>query len=105
MDGRGVVRPPYRSALRLYAIGVQRWAEVDAHYYQVDLLTVRIDRYLNFVYAWAIERAEKPEEWIMHLDDPLPGESPSAHVSEAAAEAEGAMFMAAMAQHQQLTGG
>jgi hypothetical protein len=45
---------------------------------------------------------EKIEEWIVALDNPLPWESPDDYVSEAAAEAEGAMFMAAM---QQLTGG
>jgi len=48
---------------------------------------------------------EKLEEWIVALDNPLPWESPSAHVSEAAAESEGAMFMAAMQQHKTVTGG
>ena len=102
-----MVGPPYRTAFRLYAIGVERWAEVEATYYQEDVLGFRIDKYLNLVYAWCVPRIdpEKLEEWIVALDNPLPWESPSAHVSEAAAESEGAMFMAAMQQHKTVTGG
>lgn len=104
MDDRGVDRPPYRAALRLYAIGVERWAEIEARYYQEDILGFRIDKYLNLVFAWCIPKVdpEKVEEWTVALDNPFPWESPDDYVSEAAAEAEGAMFMAAM---QQLTGG
>jgi len=107
VDDRGVVGPPYRAALRLYAIGVERWAEVESHYYQEDILGFRIDKYLNLVFAWCMTQmagatGEKIEEWIVALDNPFPWESPDDYVSEAAAEAEGAMFMAAM---QQLTGG
>lgn len=99
-----MVCPPYRAALRLWTIAGERWAEIDAAYYQVDILTFTIDRLLNCVYAWCIERVdpEKREEWIVALDNPLPGESVREHVSEAAAEMEGSMFMAAMQQHKTL---
>jgi hypothetical protein len=101
-------RPPYRTALRLYAIAVERWAEIDATYYQADIIGFRIDRFLNCVYAWCVERInpDKREEWEAQLNAPLPGEDTRVVVaSEADIEREGAMFMAAMSQHQILTGG
>jgi len=98
-----VVGPPYRTALRLYAIGVERWAEIEAAYYQETILSFRIDKYLNLIFAWCLAQMagaepEKIEEWIMSLDHPFPWETPGSYVSEAEVEAEGAMFMAAMQQ-------
>ena len=102
MDGT-----PYRAAVRLYSIASERWAEVEATYYQADILGYRIDRFFNLIFAWCVERVdhEKREEWELALDMPLPDESPSAYVSEASAEAEGALFLSAMQQHKALTTG
>jgi len=102
VDGRGVDRPPYPTALRLYAIAVERWAEVEAHYFSIDLLGVSPRKFLNLVYAWCVQfmDAEKREEWDVMLEAPLPGAKPT----EAQIEREGESFLAAMQMHQQVSG-
>jgi len=52
---------------------------------------------LNYVYTWAIERVphDKIEEWLQELEDLLPWEDVD---GEAAAEIEGASFMAMQAK-------
>lgn len=109
MDDRGVDRPPYQVALRLYAVAAERWAEVDAAYYMVDLIRVAPHRFLNFVYAWCVERIdpEKREDWERMLEAPLPGME-KAKPTEVMIEAEGASFMALMqseAKRKESTGG
>lgn len=70
-------RPPYRVALRLCQIAEARWAEVDAAYASVDLITLPPDRFCNLVYAWCVKHIEpkKLEEWHVLLNEPLPWES------------------------------
>jgi hypothetical protein len=89
--------PPYRVALRLYAVAAERWAELDADYIAVDLIRLPPHRFLNCVYKWCLDRIdpEKVEDWEMMLSAPLPGEKP-AKPTESELEAEGAAFMQMM---------
>ena len=106
MDGGGVDRPPYPAALRLYAIAEERWAEIEAHYIQVDILRIAPAKFLNAVYAWCVRfmQGEDREKWDMMLTAPLPGTERRVQASESQVEAEGASFLAAMSTHQTLTG-
>lgn len=99
-----MVGPPYPSALRLYAIADGHWAEIEAAYYQIDLLSVGSRKFLNLVFAWCLTRIqpEQREEWIRDLEAPLPGQ---VQASPAQVEQEGMDFMAAMQMHEQMTGG
>jgi len=101
-----VDRPPYPVALRLYAVAEERWAEIEAHYIVVDLLRLPPAKFLNCVYAWCVRYMdpETREKWEMMLTAPLPGTERTRPPSEVEAEVEGAAFMAAMSQHQTLTG-
>lgn len=94
----GVVRPPYQVALRLYSIAAEHWPVIDAAYPSVDLIRFPAYRFLNFVYAWAVERIpqDKLEEWIHMLNQPLPGRE--AKPTEEELIEDGESFMAAMAQ-------
>lgn len=98
MDDRGVDGTPYQTALRLYAIADERWPEIEAAYYEVDLLRFPPAKFLNCVYTWCIARIdpEKREQWDIQLAEPLPGREKD-KPSEATIEAEGAGFMALMA--------
>ena len=91
-----MVRPPYHVALRLYYIASEHWPLIDASYPSVDLIRFPAHRFLNFVYAWAIERIppDKIEEWMHMLNQPLSGRE--AKPTEDELEADGASFMAAM---------
>lgn len=104
MDGRGVVRPPYPVALRLYLIAAQRWPEVDAAYASVDLIRFPPHRFLNCVQKWCLDRVEpdKQEEWWYQMNLPLPGREKKA--SPAQIEDEGEGFMSLMATHAANTG-
>lgn len=106
MDGRGVDRPPYPTALRLYAIAEERWAEIEAHYIAVDLLRLPHAKFLNAVYAWCVQHMapDDREKWDILLTAPLPGTERSHRPSEVEVEAEGAAFLAAMGTHKTLTG-
>lgn len=105
MDGGGVDWPPYPAALRLYAVAEERWPEIEANYIAVDLLRLPPAKFLNAVYAWCVRymEPEDREKWEMMLTAPLPGARPKPP-TEHEAEAEGAAFLAAMMQHQTLTG-
>jgi len=73
------------------------WPRLDAAYYQVNLMALPLDRFLNCVYAWYVERQQDAkgfEEFEAWLTAPLPGEK--RRVSETVAEEEGVAFMAAM---------
>jgi hypothetical protein len=91
--------PPYPAALRLYAIAEERWPEIDAAYYQVNLIEFPCYRFLNCVYTWCLARLdpEKREEWDAMLMAPL-DPSKKAKPTDAQIEAEGADFMALMGQ-------
>lgn len=90
-------RAPYPAALRLYAIAEDRWAEIDATYYQADILRFRPDRFLNCVYTWCLDRIdpEKREEWDAMLESPLDPKA-KAKPTDSQVESEGAAFMALM---------
>lgn len=92
-----MVRPPYAAAVRLCVIAAERWPEIDAAYYQIDLLRLRPHRFLNMVYAWCIERVEhdKLDDWKMELVDLLPWQDSS---SAAAADLESESFLAMQAK-------
>ena len=98
-------RTPYPAALRLYAIADERWAEIEAHYIQVDILRIAPAKFLNAVYAWCVRfmQPDDREKWDMMLTAPLPGGRP-ARASDTEVEAEGAAFLAAMDAHKTLTG-
>lgn len=93
-------RTPYPAALRLYAIAEQRWAEVDAAYYQVNILGFRPSRFLNCVYTWCLERIppDKREQWEMMLEAPLPGKEKVVTERQLELESEGFMGLLAMQQ-------
>ena len=69
-----MVRPPYGAAVRLCGIAADRWEEIDAAYYQINLLRVPPYRFVGLVYAWAIERVQhdKMDQWLADLNDLLP---------------------------------
>lgn len=94
MAHRGVVRPPYPEVLRLHGIAAEHWALIDAHYPSVNLIEFPVHRFLDFVYAWLMNRIdpEKMEEVDDMLNRPLPGQERK--VTDAMAEDEGASFMA-----------
>jgi hypothetical protein len=91
-----VVRPPYPAAVRLCAIASERWAELDAAYYSINLARQKPYRFCNLVYAWCIERVdpEKLDEWKLDLVDLLPWQDSS---SSAAIESESDSFFAMQA--------
>ena len=92
-----MVRPPYPAVVRLCAIASERWPEIDAAYYQIDLLRLKPHRFLNLVYAWCVERVKHGEfeKWEQELYDLLPWQDST---SEAAVNAESESFMAMMAK-------
>lgn len=67
-------RPPYAYVERLLAIAERRWREIDGESARkgIDLLDLRLDRYVNALFTWALERvaAENVEKWLMDLDAP-----------------------------------
>jgi len=79
-----VVRPPYPAVVRLCALASTRWAEIDAAYYQINLLRQKPHRFVNLVYAWAIERVphDKLEQWEMDLVDLLPWQDATSTAAE-----------------------
>lgn len=74
-----------------------RWPLIEASYYQIDLLRQKPNRFLNLVYAWAIERvpSDKVEDWLVELAEPLEWQSLDSTYVE---NLESDSFMAAMAQ-------
>jgi hypothetical protein len=62
-------------------------------------MTLRIDRFFNYVYSWCIERVQDRAELDAMLALPLPGStSPGRVPSRAELETEGSDFMAFMGQ-------
>lgn len=95
MADRGVGRPPYPRAVRLCHTAIAHWPHFDYHLGQVDPLTLPVHRFLNFIYAWLVERipADDQEQWLGDLDQPLDG---SKIVTEAMIEQEATGFEALM---------
>jgi hypothetical protein len=94
-----VVRPPYPVVLRLYAIAVERWAELDATYASIDLIRLPPHRFLNLVWTWCLEHlpADKKEEWLYQMSSPLPGQEKK-KPSASEIDADGEAFIALMQQ-------
>ena len=90
-------RPPYPAIVRLCLIAAERWAEIDAAYYQTNLLRLRPHRFLNLVYTWCVERLEpdKLDDWHAELVDLLPWQDSN---SEAAINLESESFLAMQAK-------
>lgn len=88
-----MVRTPYPAAVRLCEYAVACWPQLDAAYYQTNLLKRSPHSLLNLVYSWVVERIphDKYDEWHQELVDLLPWQSAD---SEAAVELESASFMA-----------
>lgn len=76
-----MVRPPYEVTLRLLYVAAERWVEIDGEAASngADLLDLPLDRFLNAVYYWAIQRVdvEDRDMWLAKLYEPLPGREPS----------------------------
>jgi hypothetical protein len=99
-----VGRAPFPEALRLYVIAAERWAEIDANYYSIDLISYPPHRFMNLIYGWCVERVqtEKREEWELMLSEPLPGQAKAAP-TPLQVDQEAADFMATLAAHQART--
>lgn len=100
-----MVGPPYAVALRLYAIAVARWSEIDSAYATLNIIHERPDRFCGLVYGWCVKwmNQEQREQFDYKLFAPLPGREGAEPVPEIA-EMEGQSFMTAMMQHQMVTG-
>lgn len=100
-----MVGPPYATTLRLYAIAAERWSEIDSAYATLDLIRERPFRFCGLVYGWCVGNmdGERREQFDYDLAAPLFGREKAAPV-DAIAEIEGQAFMAAMMQHQMVTG-
>jgi len=72
-----VVRPPYQVAVRLCLIAQERWVEIDgeAALHGQDLMLLPLDRFLNAIYMWCVQRIEpdKLDQWRSQLWGPIPG--------------------------------
>lgn len=76
-----MVRPPYEVTLRLLYVAAERWVEIDGEAASngSDLLDLPLDRFLNAIYYWAIQRVDADDraQFDMQLYEPLPGREPS----------------------------
>jgi hypothetical protein len=76
-----VVGKSYQAAVRLSVTATSNWRAIDGYYsgQGVDLLALPWDRFLNVIYAWAMEHQsdEDAQRWAAELDLPLPGSSSS----------------------------
>lgn len=92
-----MVRHPYPVAIKLCAIAAERWNELIAAYYQINLVKQSPARFVGLVYAWCVERVphDKIEEWERDLQEPLPWQDSE---SESSIQAESDSFMAMMAK-------
>lgn len=80
----------------LFFIAEEHWPSVTARFYQIDLLELPLNKFLDLIWGWMRE-VIAPEEFdklIARLEAPLPGQE--SWVGDASAEVEGEAFMAAM---------
>ena len=89
-----MVRPPYEAVERLVAYAERYWAEIDGEAASrgADYLALPLDRFLNAIQWWIVQRVKDPERFKAELDGPLPGRA--REVTERDIEADGASFMA-----------
>lgn len=83
--------------LRLYGVAEDHWSYIEPFYPGVDLISMPIYRFLNYIWNWAAQHVpqDKFEMWVMEMEAPIPGME--RQVSQTDLEAEGDSFMAAMA--------
>ena len=81
----------------LFNIADEHWPTITARYYQIDLLELPLNKFLDLIFGWCREVIGEPTEWekfLMNLEAPLPGMAKE--ISETSAEVEGEAFMAVM---------
>lgn len=63
-------RAPYRTAVRLLAYAATYWSEIDADYYQINILDLPIYRQMNLIHTWVTRRVpqEDREMFDHHLN-------------------------------------
>jgi hypothetical protein len=83
--------------VRLCQIAADKWPQFSAAYYQVNLLRLPGHTFVNYVYAWAVERvpSDKLSEWLSELRDLLEWQDAD---SESAADMESESFMNMMSK-------
>lgn len=86
-----MVRHPYQRAVRLCVLASDRWSEIDAAYYQINLMRQPPWRIVSLVNAWALPRIEhgKLSEWEAELLELLPWQDTD---SQAAIDLESESF-------------
>lgn len=94
-----MVGSPYREAVRLLELAAAYWSEIDAHYYQIDLLDLPIYRQFNLIHTWFWDRVKQDEEKSVMfenmLKEPMEWEKRSKTVSARVADDEIALMRAA----------
>ena len=89
-----MVRSPYEAVVRLYAYAERYWAEIDGEAASrgADYLALPLDRFLNAVQWWVVQRVKDPERFKADLET---GGKPSYRtVTEEDIEGDGRAFMA-----------
>jgi hypothetical protein len=87
-----VVRPPYHPTQRLFGIAEEHWQTIDGEAASngVDYFQLPVDRFLNAIWWWAINRVRDQERFEHQLNAIPVG----ATVTEEDIKAEGESFMA-----------
>lgn len=90
-----MVRPPYEAVVRLLANAERYWPEIDGEAASrgADYFALPVDRFLNAIQWWVVQRVKDPERFKATLADPFVGRRLKA-VTEDDIEADGASFMA-----------
>lgn len=93
-------RTPYRAAVRLLGFAAAYWSEIDADYYQINILDLPIYRQFNLIHTWLIRRMENEEareRFEMMLTEPLDWEKrqPRAKIIQSSGDDEIALMRAA----------
>ena len=99
-----MVRPPYYLAVRLVQVAAANWERIDggAAGRGVNPFGLRFDRFLNFIWDWALERVADPEKWRSGMEAPPPvpvGAEPRAP-SQREVDVEADSFVAFFDQYQ-----
>lgn len=70
-----MVRAPYGAVVRLFAYAERYWAAIDGEAASrgADYLALPVDRFLNAIYWWAVQRMKDVEAFDRELYKPLGG--------------------------------
>ena len=90
-----MVRPPYEAVIRLLANAERYWPEIDGEAASrgTDYFGLPLDRFLNAVQWWVVQRVKDPERFVATLGDPFTGPRLRA-VTEDDIRADEASFLA-----------